>query len=191
MSSSPSSISSFERSLSSLKTWDYRVTFSLFYWMSHIFRRKSGGENNKKRPFTVDPALRRIIPLMKGKKHVSKNIFTAVCVCECEPWMCHAKAFERGQTSGVRRCSVFPPPLLPLSSLPMMDDGEWEVSSPGLQRAGHLLSIAGADGGLWQHDGWNREPGVEAGWAAEEWNLWNWQMKHTKYCLFQLNCRRD
>ncbi len=90
-------------------------------------------------------------------------VFVCVSVCVCVfLHVCmsasHECAMWRRLKEARRRVSGVAPSFLPLfshRSRPMMDDGEWEVSSPGLptaagcrQRTGHLLSIAGAGGGL-------------------------------------------
>ena len=47
----------------------------------------SGGEANQKRPFITNPVLKRIIPLMKGKKQKREPEYIHCSKCGCV-WLC-------------------------------------------------------------------------------------------------------
>ena len=84
-----------------------------------------------------------------------------VCVCFCMcvwVWAMNVpcEGVWKRPDVGCQALLCLSSPSPPTAPGPMMDDGEWEVSSPGLptaagcrQRISHLLSIAGAGGGPW------------------------------------------
>lgn len=90
----------------------------------------------KKTTFTCDLLLKSMKPQMKGKKdesepeyfHWPECVYVLLRVYECEPWMCQREGVWKRPDVECQTL-VCPAPSIP--SVLMMDDGEWEVSSPG------------------------------------------------------------
>lgn len=180
-----------------------------------------GGKRDQKRPFTTNPLLKRIIPLMKGKKlerepeyihwpdsvcvWVSKAHSSCVCMCfymcvwaramnvpcegvwkrpdaRCQALLClSSPSSPPGPDDGWRRMRSFLSWTADCSRLPS-EDRPSAFHCRGRQGPLVLGLGFGCTGSTM---GLQRQPGLEAGWAAEEWTiLWNWEMKHRKLCLF-------